>query len=191
MIAGINFAAQDSQTRDCPKGSVANMSLGGGKNTAVNDAVRSLTLIPSTSSNKTNQVAAAVAAGLFMGVAAGNNNRDASGFSPASEPSACTVGASDISDAKASFSNYGAGVDVFAPGVQILSTWSDGSTNSISGTSMATPHVVGLAAYLLAFENLSTDALCERIIELSLKGQVEGLPSGTPNLLAYNGAVVE
>ncbi|KAF2744712.1 subtilisin-like serine protease-like protein PR1A [Sporormia fimetaria CBS 119925] len=174
VIAGINFAAQDFKTRSCPKGAVANMSLGGGKNIAVNEAV-----------------AAAVAAGLFFGVAAGNNNRDAVYYSPASEPSACTVGATDIDDVKASFSNYGPGVDVFAPGVSILSTWIGGDTNSISGTSMATPHVVGLAAYLLAFENKGTAVLCERIAELSLKGKVEGLPSGTQNLLAYNAAVVE
>lgn len=56
---------------------------------------------------------------------------------------------------------------------------------------MATPHVVGLAAYLLSFESLSTDQLCQRIVELSLQGKITGLPSGTPNLLAYNAAVVE
>jgi subtilisin family serine protease len=132
-----------------------------------------------------------VAAGLFFGIAAGNNNQDAANYSPASEPTACTVGATDSSDAKASFSNYGAGVDVFAPGVQILSTWNDGSTNTISGTSMATPHIVGLAAYLLAFENRGTAGLCERIVELSLKGKITGLPAGTPNQLSYNAAVVE
>ncbi|KAF2800149.1 serine protease [Melanomma pulvis-pyrius CBS 109.77] len=172
VIAGINYAANDQQTRDCPKGSVANMSLGGGKSQPVNDAV-----------------AAGVAAGLFFGIAAGNSNDDAQFYSPASEPSACTVGATDSQDVRASFSNYGAIVDVFAPGVQVLSTWIGGTTNTISGTSMATPHVVGLAAYLLAFEGIPTSSLCARIVELSQKGKITNVPSGTVNLLAFNGAV--
>ncbi|KAF2874489.1 alkaline serine protease P32 [Massariosphaeria phaeospora] len=171
VIAGIDYASTDSQTRDCPKGSVANMSLGGGKNTAVNQAV-----------------AAGVAAGLFFAVAAGNNNRDATNYSPASEPTACTVGASDIADAKASFSNFGTLVDVFAPGVQVLSTWTGGSTNTISGTSMASPHIAGLGAYLLSYESIATSALCGRIVELSQQGKITGLPANTANLLAFNGA---
>ncbi|KAH7135754.1 oryzin precursor [Dendryphion nanum] len=171
VIAGIDYVTNDAKTRGCPKGAVANLSLGGGKNTAVNQAV-----------------AAGVAAGVFFGVAAGNNNRDAANYSPASEPSACTVGASDINDAKASFSNYGTLVDVFGPGVQVLSTWNDGKTNSISGTSMATPHIVGLGAYLLAYENIPASSLCERIAALSQQGKITGLPSGTKNLLAFNGA---
>ncbi|KAF2258771.1 protease [Lojkania enalia] len=173
VIAGINFAANDQKTRDCPNGSVANMSLGGGKNTAVNQAV-----------------AAAVEAGLFMAVAAGNDYGNAANYSPASEPSACTVGATDSSDAKASFSNTGTVVDIFAPGVQVLSTWNNGGTNSISGTSMATPHVAGLGAYLLALESIPTSELCGRIAELSQKGKISGIPSGTVNYLAYNGATV-
>lgn len=134
------------------------------------------------------QVAAAVAAGVFFGLAAGNNNDDAANYSPGSEPSACTVGATDSSDAKASFSNYGSVVDIFAPGVSILSTWNDGKTNTISGTSMATPHIVGLGAYLLAYESTSTSALCERIVELSTKGVITGLPADTINAVAFNGA---
>lgn len=171
VIAGINFAANDHQTRDCPKGSVANMSLGGGKNDAVNQAV-----------------AAAVASGLFMAVAAGNDDYDAQYYSPASEPSACTVGATDSTDTRASFSNYGALVDVFGPGVQVLSTWNDGKTNTISGTSMATPHITGLGAYLLSFEDVSVDELCARIVSLSQQGKIADVPSGTVNLLAFNGA---
>jgi subtilisin family serine protease len=169
------------------------MSLGGGKNQAVNDAVSPI-ISPYSSTMVIlilEQVAAGVAAGLFFGIAAGNNNRDAANYSPASEPSACTVGASDSADVKASFSNYGTIVDVFAPGVAVLSTWNNGGTNSISGTSMATPHVVGLAAYLLAFESIPTSALCARIRELALKDKVTSLPSGTDNLLAYNAAVIE
>ncbi|KAF2001931.1 subtilisin-like serine protease-like protein PR1A [Amniculicola lignicola CBS 123094] len=171
VIAGINFAANDQKTRNCPKGSVANMSLGGGKNTAVNQAV-----------------AAAVSAGLFMAVAAGNDYGDSKNYSPASEPSACTVGATDSSDAKASFSNTGTLVDVFAPGVQVLSTWNNGGTNSISGTSMATPHIAGLGAYLLSYESIPTSQLCSRIQALSHKGKITGLPSTTANNLAFNNA---
>jgi subtilisin family serine protease len=188
VIAGIDYVANDAQTRDCPKGSVANMSLGGGKSQAVNDAV-SFLHYPTWLEHQLTflQVANAIAAGVFFGVAAGNNNADSANFSPASEPSACTVGASDINDVKASFSNYGSLVDVFAPGVGILSAWNNGQTNTISGTSMATPHVVGLAAYLLALESIPTSGLCERIIELGIKDVVTNLPAGTPNVLAFNG----
>jgi len=171
VIAGIDFVATDSQTRSCPAGSVANMSLGGGKQQTVNDAV-----------------AAAVAAGVFFAVSAGNSNVDAKNTSPASEPSAFTVGATDINDAKASFSSFGPIVDGWAPGVNVLSTWNNGGTNTISGTSMASPHVAGLAAYLLAYEGLTTAAVGARIVALSNKGSITGVPSGTINALVYNGA---
>ncbi|KAF2193523.1 subtilisin-like serine protease-like protein PR1A [Zopfia rhizophila CBS 207.26] len=171
VIAGINFAANDQKTRSCPNGSVANMSLGGGKSTAVNSAA-----------------ANAVAAGLFLAVAAGNDASNANNYSPASEPTAFTVGATDSSDRIASFSNYGSVVDVFAPGVSILSTWNNGGTNSISGTSMATPHVAGLGAYLLGLEGKKTPAaLGDRIKTLSTKNKITGVPSGTVNYLAFNG----
>jgi subtilisin family serine protease len=129
-----------------------------------------------------------VASGVFFALAAGNSASNAANYSPASEPSACTVGASDISDVSASFSNYGALVDVYAPGVDVTSAWNDGGINTISGTSMATPHVAGLGAYLLALENIPTSGLCERIVELANKGAISELPAGTANLLAYNGA---
>ncbi|KAF2690016.1 subtilisin-like serine protease-like protein PR1A [Lentithecium fluviatile CBS 122367] len=171
VIAGINFVASDSKTRSCPNGAVANMSLGGSKSTAVNSATANV-----------------VAAGVFMAVAAGNDGANAANYSPASEPTAFTVGATDSSDAKASFSNYGSVVDVFAPGVSILSTWNNGGTNSISGTSMATPHVAGLGAYLLALEGKKTPAaLGSRIVALANKNKITGLPSGTVNYLAFNG----
>lgn len=120
-------------------------------------------------------------------MAAGNGNLDASLFSPASEPSVCTVGATDASDARAQFSNYGPLVDVFAPGVDIVSTWNNGSTGMISGTSMATPHVTGLGAYLLGLEGArDPEALCKRIQELAT-ADVVGDAMSTNNLLAYNG----
>ncbi|KAH7083070.1 subtilisin-like protease [Paraphoma chrysanthemicola] len=171
VIAGINFVANDAKTRSCPNGAVGSMSLGGTKSTAVNSAA-----------------ANAVSAGVFFAVAAGNEAADASGSSPASELSVYTVGATDSSDRVASFSNYGSVVDIHAPGVSILSTWLNGGTNSISGTSMATPHVAGLAAYILSLEGKVTPAaLSSRLTTLSTKNKITGLRSGTKNYLAFNG----
>ncbi|KIM25047.1 hypothetical protein M408DRAFT_329847 [Serendipita vermifera MAFF 305830] len=117
------------------KGSVANMSLGGGKSKALDAAVN-----------------AAVEHGMHFAVAAGNDNKDACNYSPAAAEKAVTVGASTIGDERAYFSNYGTCVDVFAPGLNILSTWtgSKTATNTISGTSMASPHTAGLLAYYLS-----------------------------------------
>lgn len=100
----------------------------------------------------------AVKAGLHFAVAAGNDNRDACDYSPAAAELAVTVGASTITDERAYFSNHGKCVDVFAPGLNILSTWNDGehSVNTISGTSMASPHTAGLLAYLLSIYPSST-----------------------------------
>jgi len=177
VLAGIDFVASDSANRtaagQCPNGSVANMSLGGGKSTAINSAA-----------------AAAVSSGVFFAVAAGNSNDDSKYYSPASEPSVCTVGATDIADARAYFSNYGVGVDVFAPGVDVLSSWIGGvdETNTISGTSMASPHVAGLGAYLLGLLGPKTPAeLCQHLKDTATVGSITGLPSGTVNALAYNG----
>lgn len=142
----MNYVASDSQTRSCPNGVVANMSLGGSTSTAVNNAA-----------------AAMVSAGVFLAVAAGNDATNAANFSPASEPTVCTVGATTSADALASYSNYGAIVDILAPGSSVLSSWigSNTATNTISGTSMATPHITGLGAYFLALNGAQTPAaLC-------------------------------
>ncbi|KAJ2935686.1 hypothetical protein H1R20_g1412, partial [Candolleomyces eurysporus] len=125
---------------------------------------------------------------VFMSsyVAAGNSNANAASYSPARAPSAITVGSSTIADARSSFSNYGAVVDVFAPGSNVISAWigSNTATNSISGTSMATPHVAGLAAYLISKEgNVSPAALETKIKNLSTKNALTGIPSGTANNL--------
>ncbi|EAQ85604.1 hypothetical protein CHGG_06857 [Chaetomium globosum CBS 148.51] len=171
VVAGINFVATDAPKRSCPKGVVANMSLGGGYSASINQAA-----------------AALVDAGIFLAVAAGNDNANSANYSPASEASVCTVGATDSSDRKASYSNYGSVVDIQAPGTNILSTWIGGRTNTISGTSMASPHIAGLAAYLLALEGSKTPAaLCNYIKSTALSGAVSGLPSGTTNRLAFNG----
>ncbi|KAE9962926.1 hypothetical protein BLS_009875 [Venturia inaequalis] len=175
IIAGIQYAVEHSKTNTCPSGVVVNMSLGGGRSTTVNAAV-----------------AAAVDAGLFFAVAAGNEGSDLSGSSPANEPKAFAVGASDVQDALASFSNFGKTLGVIGPGVDVLSTWNDGKTNTISGTSMATPHIAGLAAYLGALSGaMSPAAMRSKIQDLATTGAVT-LPvaisnGGTPNKLAYNG----
>ncbi|KAI6085494.1 peptidase S8/S53 domain-containing protein [Hypoxylon rubiginosum] len=170
VIAGMDFVAQDAASEDCPKGVVVNMSLGGSTSTAVNSAAASI-----------------VDAGLFLAVAAGNSATDASTFSPASEESACTVGATTIDDELASYSNYGSVVDVLAPGTDIESLWNDGSTNVISGTSMASPHIAGLGAYYLGLDASPVGSLCEYIAQTALSGVIADVPSGTANLLANNG----
>lgn len=115
IIAGMGFVTDDSATRSCPNGVVVNMSIGGAYSTALNAAA-----------------AALVDGGSFVSVSAGNSNDDAGNYSPASEPSVCTVGASDRSDNVGGISNYGAALDVFAPGRGIPSTWIDGGVVSLS-----------------------------------------------------------
>lgn len=168
VISGIQWVGNNAAAK-----SVLSMSLGGASSSSLNAAVRNT-----------------IALGVTVVVAAGNNNANAANYSPASEPLAITVGAIDINDNRASFSNYGSVVDIFAPGVNILSSWigSTSATNTISGTSMACPHVAGLAAYLIALEGLTTPASVQsRIKALGTTGKVISPGSGSPNLIAYNG----
>ena len=141
VISGINYVAATTA-----RPAVANMSLGGPQNTAVDDAVKG-----------------AVAKGVFFGVAAGNDGGDACGHSPAAAGTTSgvdTVAATDSSDTEASWSNYGSCVDIWAPGVSIYSTYKSGSYATLSGTSMATPHVVGGAAlYLFSHTTASPGAV--------------------------------
>lgn len=156
------------------KGSAANMSLGGGKSPSLDATVNG-----------------AVDAGLVFAVAAGNDNKDACDYSPARAEKAITVGASTIFDERAYFSNYGKCVDVFAPGLNIESIWNTNkyATNTISGTSMASPHVAGLAAYLLALseEGTAPKEIKNQILEMATRNVFKDLPKDTPNLLIYNG----
>ncbi|KAK0708931.1 peptidase S8/S53 domain-containing protein [Apiosordaria backusii] len=173
VVAGINYVQTNFPSRNCPNGVVANMSLGGGYSASINTAARNL-----------------VSAGVFLAVAAGNDNANAANYSPASEASVCTVGATASNDARSTFSNYGAAVDIFAPGTSILSTWIGGTsaTRSISGTSMASPHIAGLGAYLLTLQGRRTPAaLCSYIASIATNGVISSVPSGTINKLAYNG----
>lgn len=143
IISGINWVTQNAK-----KPAVVNMSLGGGANSATDEAVRN-----------------SIASGITYAMAAGNGDaqgvhEDACTVSPARVPEAITVGAVDKTDAKASFSNYGTCVDLFAPGVAITSSTftSDTSSGLMSGTSMATPHVAGAIALHLATGDGGCDA---------------------------------
>jgi len=167
IVSGLDYVRQQAAASGRP--SIVSMSLGGSGNTALDNAITSLTN-----------------AGVHAVVAAGNSNANVSGFSPARAPSAITVGASTIADAKASYSNFGALVDVWAPGSNVISSWigSNTATNSISGTSMATPHVAGLAAVIISKEgNSSPAALSNRLKALAVNGVLSGVPSGTVNNL--------
>lgn len=164
------------------KGSVANMSLGGGKSTVLDLAVN-----------------AAVDAGIHFAVAAGNDNANSCNYSPAAAAKAVTVGASTLADERAYFSNFGKCNDIFAPGLNILSTWigSKYATNTISGTSMASPHICGLLAYYLSLQPSSDSAyavaeitpkkLKENLIDIGTVGALSDVPSDTANVLAWNG----
>ncbi|PWZ00015.1 putative PRB1-protease B, vacuolar [Testicularia cyperi] len=144
------------------KGFVANMSLGGGKSPTLDKAVN-----------------AAVTSGMHFGVAAGNENQDACNVSPAGASNPVTVGASTVQDERAYFSNKGKCVDIFAPGLNILSTWNTGNTsvNTISGTSMASPHIVGLLAYLLSIYGTDDFKLLGSSEQLSLADVEDSLAS--------------
>ncbi|XP_006464052.1 serine proteinase [Agaricus bisporus var. bisporus H97] len=170
IVSGLNFVGQRAASSGRP--TIASMSLGGGASSSLDSAVASLT-----------------SRGVHVTVAAGNDNANAANTSPARAPSAITVGATTIGDARASFSNFGSVVDVFAPGQSVISSWigSNSDTNSISGTSMATPHIAGLVAYLISLQgNVSPAAMSTKIKSLSLKGVISGIPSGTLNDLAHN-----
>ncbi|KAK5631758.1 hypothetical protein RRF57_007471 [Xylaria bambusicola] len=169
IIAGMDFVVSDAPKRNCPNGVVVNMSLGGSVSKSVNDAAANV-----------------VSAGNFLAVAAGNQAQDASNVSPASEPSVCTVGATDITDTFASYSNFGSLVDILAPGTNIESTWPGDRTGFMTGTSMATPHVTGLAAYFLALGQ-SVSGLCGYIVSVAQTGAISSVPANTVNAIVQNG----
>jgi subtilisin family serine protease len=163
-------AAADAKASGKP--SVANLSLGGGFSQANNDAVTAL-----------------VAAGVTTAVAAGNDNADACDYSPASTPAAITVAASDKTNGRASYSNFGTCVDVYGPGSAITSAWigSPSATNTISGTSMASPHVAGVAANALSRKQGTTpDEITQVVIANSVADQINNNKVGTPNLMVQS-----
>ena len=164
VVAGIDWV-----TNNHSGPSVANMSLGGGASTALDTAVRN-----------------SIASGVTYAIAAGNSSANASSYSPARVTEAITVGATTSSDARASYSNYGSVLDIFAPGSSITAGWytSDTATNTISGTSMATPHVAGAAAVYLAGHTSSTPAQVASALTAGATTNVVTSPgSGSPNRL--------
>ncbi|MFI6824372.1 S8 family peptidase [Micromonospora sp. NPDC050187] len=168
VIAGINWVTSDHQPG---QPAVANMSLGGGLNTSLNTAV-----------------ANSIADGVTYAVASGNSNQNACNFSPASVPTALSVNASQSNDARASFSNWGTCTDLFAPGVSVLSAWhtSNTATNTISGTSMASPHVAGAAARVLQVNPTWTPAQVHSyIVSQATTNVITNPGTGSPNRLLY------
>lgn len=166
VIAGLDWVASQN-----PRNAVVNLSLGGGTSTALDDAI--------------NRV---VNKDIVVVVAAGNNNADACNYSPSRVPAAITVGATTNQDQRANYSNYGKCLDVFAPGSNITSDWysSNTATATASGTSMASPHVAGLAAILRAIytgENVSQ--ITNRILNKATTNKVTDSQTGSPNRLLY------
>ncbi|MFG1989485.1 S8 family peptidase [Actinoplanes sp. NPDC048988] len=168
IIAGIDWVAQQTA-----RPAVANLSLGGTTSKALDDAVER-----------------AVAKGVTVVVAAGNDNRDSCTQSPARTPSAITVGATDQKDTRWSSSNYGSCVDIFAPGVRIqgASAASNTAVKLMSGTSMAAPHVAGAAALVLAAHPSYTPAqVRDELVAQAGTGSIRNPGPGSPNRMLYTG----
>jgi len=171
VIAGVDHVAR-YKTNNSSHAVVANMSLGGSASSAMDNAVKG-----------------AVDKGVVVVVAAGNSNLNACNYSPAREPSAITVGATTSSDARASYSNFGTCLDLFAPGSTIRSAYIRTTTDVVemSGTSMASPHVAGVAALVLqSTPSAKPAAVRNFIVDNATPGKVTSAGTGSPNLLLYS-----
>ncbi len=167
VVAGMNWVRTNHSSGDA----VVNMSLGGGGSKSIDDAVAALT-----------------SANITVVVAAGNSNDDAQYYSPARAPTAITVGSTTSTDARSSFSNYGSTVDIFAPGSSVLSAWhtSNTASNTLNGTSMASPHVAGAAAVYLGLNTGATPAqVASALTSVSTTDAVTSAGSGSPDRLLY------
>jgi len=170
VIAGVDYVTNAHQSGTRP--SVANMSLGGGRSAALTNAVEN-----------------SIAAGVTYAVAAGNDNANACNYSPADAPNALTVGATTSQDIRSTFSNYGTCVDIFAPGTTITAAWIGSNTaiRTISGTSMASPHVAGAAAIVLGRNpTLTPDQVGTTITSGATNNVLRNVGAGSPNLLLYS-----
>ena len=168
VIAGIDWVTNN---RVLP--AVANMSLGGSASTALDNAVQS-----------------SINMGVTYAVAAGNSTANACTQSPARAPNAITVGATTITDGYASYSNFGSCVDILAPGSSITSWWLGAGPNTISGTSMASPHVAGAAAlYLQTTPGATPLQVRNALVNNATPNVITSVPAGTPNLLLYTGFI--
>ncbi|MBJ6798517.1 S8 family peptidase [Geomonas propionica] len=166
VVSGVDWV-----TRNKKLPAVANMSLGGGASTALDNAV-----------------ANSISSGVTYAIAAGNSKQDACRYSPARVPAALTVGATTSNDARASYSNYGACLDIFAPGSNVTSSWysSDTATATLSGTSMATPNVTGVAAQYLQLNPTATPAgVAAALTGNATTGAVGNAGKKSPNLLLF------
>jgi subtilisin family serine protease len=167
VIAGVNYVTNNHQAG---ARAVANMSLGGGASSALDAAVN----------NSIND-------GVTYAIAAGNSNTNAANSSPARVSAAITVGSSTSSDSRSWFSNFGSVVDIFAPGSSITSAWSTSNSaiRTISGTSMAAPHVAGVAARILQGGFQPSADVRDIIVNNATTNVLSGIPSGTANRLLF------